>query len=30
MEAELYFFSRIFRFPIDDSIQPVPIANLDS
>ena len=29
LEAELYFYSRIFGFPLADSIMPVPIENLD-
>jgi len=28
LEAELYFFSRIFGFTPADAIEPVPIANL--
>lgn len=29
LEAELYFYSRVFGFPLADAIEPVPIANLD-
>jgi dipeptidyl aminopeptidase/acylaminoacyl peptidase len=29
-EAELYFYSRIFRFPLADQIEPVTIENLDA
>jgi dipeptidyl aminopeptidase/acylaminoacyl peptidase len=28
LEAELYFYSRIFGFPLADDIEPVPIENL--
>jgi dipeptidyl aminopeptidase/acylaminoacyl peptidase len=28
LEAELYFYSRVFRFPLADAIEPVAIANL--
>jgi dipeptidyl aminopeptidase/acylaminoacyl peptidase len=28
LEAELYFYARVFRFPLADSIEPVDIANL--
>jgi dipeptidyl aminopeptidase/acylaminoacyl peptidase len=28
LEAELYFYSKIFGFPLDDSIEPVEIENL--
>jgi dipeptidyl aminopeptidase/acylaminoacyl peptidase len=28
LEAELYFYSRVFRFPLADTIEPVPIENL--
>jgi dipeptidyl aminopeptidase/acylaminoacyl peptidase len=28
LEAELYFYSRVFRFPLADPIEPVPIDNL--
>lgn len=28
LEAELYFYSRVFRFPLADAIEPVTIANL--
>jgi dipeptidyl aminopeptidase/acylaminoacyl peptidase len=28
LEAELYFYSRVFRFPISEEIEPVPIENL--
>jgi dipeptidyl aminopeptidase/acylaminoacyl peptidase len=28
LEAELYFYSRVFKFPLADAIEPVPIANL--
>jgi dipeptidyl aminopeptidase/acylaminoacyl peptidase len=28
LEAELYFYSRIFRFGLADSVEPVPIENL--
>ncbi|MGH2625336.1 MAG: alpha/beta hydrolase family protein, partial [Anaerolineales bacterium] len=28
LEAELYFYSRIFRFDLPASVEPVPIANL--
>jgi dipeptidyl aminopeptidase/acylaminoacyl peptidase len=28
LDAELYFYSRIFRFELADSIEPVPIENL--
>lgn len=28
LEAELYFYSRIFKFPLADEIEPVPIENL--
>jgi dipeptidyl aminopeptidase/acylaminoacyl peptidase len=30
LEAELYFYSRVFGFPLADSIEPVPIENLKS
>jgi len=30
LEAELYFFSRIFGFTLADSVEPVPIENLPS
>ena len=30
MEAELYFLSRVFRFPLADDIDPVEIANEDA
>ena len=30
MEAELYFLSRVFRFPLADAIEPVEIANEDA
>ena len=30
MEAELYFLSRVFRFPLPDDIEPVEIANDDA
>ncbi len=30
MEAELYFLSRVFRFPLADDIEPVEIANEDA
>jgi dipeptidyl aminopeptidase/acylaminoacyl peptidase len=30
MEAELYFLSRVFRFPLVDDIDPVEIANEDA
>jgi dipeptidyl aminopeptidase/acylaminoacyl peptidase len=29
LEAELYFYSRVFRFPLSDDIAPVEIENLD-
>lgn len=29
LDAELYFYSRIFNFPLADTIEPVDIANLD-
>ncbi|RMF60624.1 MAG: S9 family peptidase, partial [Calditrichaeota bacterium] len=29
LEAELYFYSRIFSFELADPVQPVPIENLD-
>lgn len=29
MEAELYFYSRIFDFPLADEIEPIEIANID-
>ena len=29
-EAELYFYSKIFRFPFADPIEPVTIENLDT
>jgi dipeptidyl aminopeptidase/acylaminoacyl peptidase len=29
LEAELYFYSRIFGFPLADSVEPVVIENLD-
>jgi len=29
LEAELYFYSRIFNFELADAIEPVPIENLD-
>jgi dipeptidyl aminopeptidase/acylaminoacyl peptidase len=28
LEAELYFYSRIFGFPLADEFEPVPIENL--
>ena len=28
LEAELYFYSRVFKFPLADEIEPVPIENL--
>jgi dipeptidyl aminopeptidase/acylaminoacyl peptidase len=28
LDAELYFYSRIFRFPLPDPVEPVPIENL--
>ena len=28
LEAELYFYSKVFGFPLSDSIEPVPIENL--
>ena len=30
LEAEVYFFSRIFGFALADSVEPVPIENLPS
>ena len=29
LEAELYFYSRIFNFPLAEQVEPVRIANLD-
>ena len=29
LEAELYFYSRVFRFPLAEAIEPVEIENLD-
>jgi dipeptidyl aminopeptidase/acylaminoacyl peptidase len=28
LEAELYFYSRVFNFPLADPVEPVPIENL--
>ncbi|RMG50418.1 MAG: S9 family peptidase, partial [Acidobacteria bacterium] len=28
LEAELYFYSRIFDFPLADTVEPVKIENL--
>jgi dipeptidyl aminopeptidase/acylaminoacyl peptidase len=28
LEAELYFYSQVFDFPLPESIEPVPIENL--
>jgi dipeptidyl aminopeptidase/acylaminoacyl peptidase len=28
LEAELYFYSKVFGFPLPDPIEPVPIENL--
>ena len=28
LEAELYFYSKVFGFPLSDPIEPVPIENL--
>jgi dipeptidyl aminopeptidase/acylaminoacyl peptidase len=28
LEAELYFYSRVFGFPLADPVEPVPIAHL--
>jgi dipeptidyl aminopeptidase/acylaminoacyl peptidase len=28
LEAELYFYSRVFNFPVSEDIQPVGIENL--
>jgi hypothetical protein len=28
LEAELYFYAAVFKFPIADRIEPVPIDNL--
>ncbi len=30
LESELYFYSRIFAFPLADAVEPVPIENLAS
>ncbi len=29
LEAELYFYSRIFHFPLADPVEPVKIENLE-
>ena len=29
LEAELYFYSRVFKFPLSDDVEPVAIENLD-
>ena len=29
LEAELYFYSRVFGFDLAEDIEPVPIANLE-
>jgi hypothetical protein len=28
LEAELYFYSRVFKFPLAEEIEPIPIENL--
>jgi hypothetical protein len=28
LEAELYFYSRVFRFPLADPVEPIEIDNL--
>ena len=28
LEAELYFYAKVFRFPLADTIEPVKIENL--
>ena len=28
LDAELYFYSKIFRFPLPEPVEPVPIENL--